>query len=165
MGRLWAVEPLERCCTQSSMRFMVSVVVMLVLVLRGLVGTAMAVEATPCQSVQAQHSGIDSPLPTMALPASQASACDEPMVSVGSACEDATDACSPLGYGPACLPVVRHRSFGPVGACCAAVVAACARQRHLAAPRRRLVCQRACGARLQTAHCLTLMPSRACAAL
>lgn len=102
MGRLWAVEPLERCCTQSSMRFMVSVVVMLVLVLRGLVGTAMAVEATPCQSVQAQHSGIDSPLPTMALPASQASACDEPMVSVGSACEDATDACSPLGYGPAC---------------------------------------------------------------
>ena len=98
-----ATEPLARCGTQSSMRLMVSVVVMLVLVLRGLVGTAMAFEAVPCQPVPAQHSGIDSPHPTMALPAPQASDCSEPMRFVGSTCEDATqEACSPLGHGPAC---------------------------------------------------------------
>lgn len=103
MGKRWVTEPLARCRTQLSMRFMVSVVVMLVLVLRGLVGTAMAFEAVPCQPVQAQHSGIDSPHPTMALPAPQASDCSEPMGSVGNTCESAAlDACSPLGHGPAC---------------------------------------------------------------
>ncbi len=103
MGNRWATEPFRQRRTQSSMRFMVSVVVMLVLVLRGLVGTAMAFEAVPCQPVQAQHSGIESPHPTMALPAPQASDCSEPLGSVGSTCENAAqEACSPLGHGPTC---------------------------------------------------------------
>ena len=103
MGNRWATEPFRQRRTQSSMRFMVSVVVMLVLVLRGLVGTAMAFEAVPCQPVQARHSGIESPHPTMALPAPQASDCSEPLGSVGSTCENAAqEACPPLGHGPAC---------------------------------------------------------------
>ena len=89
MGKRWVTEPFKRRSTQLSMRLMVSVLVMLVLVLRGLVGTAMAFEAVPCQPVQAQHSSIELPHPTMALPAPQASDCSEPMGSVGSTCENA----------------------------------------------------------------------------
>ena len=101
MGNRWATEPFRQRSTQSSMRFMVSVVVLLVL--RGLVGTAMAFEAVPCQPVQARHSGIDSPHPTMALPAPQASDCSEPLWSVRSTCENAAqEACSPPGHGPTC---------------------------------------------------------------
>ena len=103
MGKRWVTEPFKRRSTQLSMRLMVSVVVMLVLVLRGLVGTAMAFEAVPCQPVQAQHSSIELPHSTMALPAPQASDCSEPMGSVGSTCENAAqEACSPLGHGLAC---------------------------------------------------------------
>ena len=68
MGNRWATEPFKRRRTQSSMRFMVSVVVLLVLVLRGLVGTAWLLKPCPA-SLQARHSSIDASHPTMALPA------------------------------------------------------------------------------------------------